>query len=182
MNNAFLCCGLSTILFSGKLMAAPVVGPGFDPRSSMLADKDGDKDEADEQKIAAKDLPPAVVAGVSKAYPIGQITGAEKKEDDGKIKYEVDVTVGTQKFELKLAEDGTLLSQSEDVDAKDLPAAVTGGVKSALPDAVIGEAEKKIKNGKTVYELDVKSGGKNLEVKVAEDGTVLSQKEDDDKD
>jgi uncharacterized membrane protein YkoI len=182
MKNAFLYCGLITTLFSSRLMAAPLAGPGFDPQGSMLADKDGDKDEGDEQKIAPKDLPPAIVAGAAKAYPSGQITGAEKKEDDGKIKYEVDVTVGTQSFELKLAEDGTLLSQSEDIDAKNLPAAVTAGVKSVLPDAVIGEAEKKIKDGKTVYELDVKSGGKNLEVKVAEDGTVLSQKEDDDKD
>jgi uncharacterized membrane protein YkoI len=176
---------MGTILISSNLFAAPAAGPSFDPRASMLAadkDKGGEKDEADEQKLTAKDLPPAVVAGAAKAYPTGQITGAEKNNEDGKIKYEVDVTVGAQKFELKLAEDGTLLSQSQDVDAKDVPTAVIAGVKSALPDAAIGDAEKKVKDGKTVYELDVKSGGKNLEVKVAEDGTVLSQKEDDDKD
>jgi hypothetical protein len=132
MKNALLYCGLGTVLISSNLIAAPVAGPSFNPCASMLAadggstapaDKDGDKDEEDEQKVTVKDLPAAVSAGAARAYPTGQITGAEKKEDDGKIK-----------------------------------------------------------NGKTVYELDVKSGGKNLEVKVAEDGTVLSQKEDDDKD
>jgi len=68
------------------------------------------------------------------------------------------------------------------IDVSAVPAAVTAGVTTAMPDAKITGAEKEIKDGKTVYELDVTSQNKKYEVKVGEDGKVISSKEEKDDD
>jgi len=79
------------------------------------------------------------------------------------------------------------LAKEEDeqtVDWKDVPAAVQSTITTNANGGTVTEIEKETKKGKLVYEADVKStDGKELEIKVAEDGTLIKVKaEDDDKD
>jgi len=60
----------------------------------------------------------------------------------------------------------------------DAPAAVKATILKEAEGSAVGDVEKEIKNGKTVYEADAKIGNNNYEIKVAEDGTLISKKPD----
>ena len=69
--------------------------------------------------------------------------------------------------------------KDEKVAIADLPKAVVDAVNAARPGGTIIEADKETaKDGTVVYEVDVKQGGKNYEVKVDASGKVLSNEED----
>ncbi|HEX4123994.1 MAG TPA: PepSY domain-containing protein [Tepidisphaeraceae bacterium] len=73
-----------------------------------------------EEKIAANDLPPKVADAVKAAFPQGTITSAEKVTKGDKVRYEVHVTSGTDKYEMKIDLDGKVLKQKlEDKDDND---------------------------------------------------------------
>lgn len=76
-----------------------------------------DKDE----KIAIKDLPKIVVDAVNTAQPGGTIAEADKEtKKDGSVVYEVDVTNGGKKYEVKVDATGKVLSNKIDnEDEKD---------------------------------------------------------------
>jgi hypothetical protein len=57
----------------------------------------------------------------------------------------------------------------------DMPAAVQKTIQNNLGAGTITETAKEVKEGKTVYQAHVrKSGGQEVEVKVAEDGKLIS--------
>ena len=62
-------------------------------------------------------------------------------------------------------------------------AQVPEAAQKSLSDQAMGNkidtVDKEMDNGRTVYEADVMMDGKNHEIKVAEDGTVISNKLDD---
>ena len=58
------------------------------------------------------------------------------------------------------------------------PAAVQKTLTDEAKGNKIETVDKETEDGKTVYEADVKIGGKNYEIKVAEDGTLISKKLD----
>jgi uncharacterized membrane protein YkoI len=64
----------------------------------------------------------------------------------------------------------------------ELPAAVQKTINDNLGGGTVTETEKETKDGKTYYEAQVKkSGGGEVEIKVAEDGKLIGVgKEDDD--
>jgi hypothetical protein len=65
----------------------------------------------------------------------------------------------------------------------DLPPAVQKTIQDNLAGGTVTEAKKETKDGKTFYEAEVqKSGGENVEIKVAEDGKLINvgKEEDDD--
>lgn len=70
-------------------------------------------------------------------------------------------------------------TDDEEVPVEKLPKAVVKAIKAKYPDATLVEAEKETDDGKTVYEVKIKTGGKKFEIKVSVDGTI--QPEDDDK-
>lgn len=71
----------------------------------------------------------------------------------------------------------------KDIAVKDVPQKVLDAATKAVPGGVVSEAAVET-DGKGVktYELDVKVGDKETEVRVSEDGTVLSTKAEDGKD
>jgi uncharacterized membrane protein YkoI len=57
----------------------------------------------------------------------------------------------------------------------DMPAAVQKTIQDKLGGGTITETTKEIKKGKTVYQAHVrKAEGEEVEIKVAEDGTLIS--------
>jgi hypothetical protein len=74
--------------------------------------------------------------------------------------------------------------EAGDVKVKlaDCPAAVQDTLKKEAGAGTIGNVEKDAEDGKTSYEADVTIDGKAWEIKVAEDGKLVSKAIDDDKD
>lgn len=59
-----------------------------------------------------------------------------------------------------------------------VPAPVRATLKREAGGAEIKSVDKEEQHGKTIYETDVMSGGKNWEIKVDENGRLLSKKLD----
>jgi uncharacterized membrane protein YkoI len=156
-----------------------------------------------EVKVSVSDLPDVVKATLEKEVSGGTIGKIEKEEKDGKVVYEVDFKIEGKEFELKIADDGTVLKKEaeeekeekegeerdkEDRDEavtvalNDLPQAVQDTVTNEAKGGEIGEIEKEEEGGKVVYDVDVKIEGKKFELKIADDGTLLKKKADEDKD
>ena len=70
------------------------------------------------------------------------------------------------------------------MDWKDLPPAVQATITANANGGTVTEVESETKKGKVVYEADVKTAGKKeIEIKVAADGTLIKVKAgDEDKD
>jgi hypothetical protein len=65
------------------------------------------------------------------------------------------------------------------VQFSQVPQAVQTTLKEESHGATIATVDKETDEGKTIYEADVDIKGKNYEIKVAEDGTLISKKLDD---
>jgi len=75
---------------------------------------------------------------------------------------------------------GTMAYANDESEAEikltDCPAAVQKTLAREAHGATIEEVEKETEDGKTVYEAEVKIDGKEYEIEVAEDGTLLEKK------
>ena len=69
--------------------------------------------------------------------------------------------------------------KEEKVAMTQAPAAVQKTFAAEAPGAKIDQVDKESEDGKTTYEADVMLGGKNYEIKVAEDGSLIGKKLDD---
>ncbi len=65
-------------------------------------------------------------------------------------------------------------SKEIEITVSDVPASIVAIVQNALPGISLNEAEKEIKNNTVVYELEGKLiNGKEYEIEIAEDGTII---------
>jgi uncharacterized membrane protein YkoI len=55
----------------------------------------------------------------------------------------------------------------------DVPPAVQNAIKSAGDPTTLKPIQRKTKDGKTVYEVELQKDGRNTRLEIAEDGTVL---------
>ena len=67
----------------------------------------------------------------------------------------------------------------EKVTIDQVPAAVKATILKEAGDHKITEIEKETKDGKTIYEAEWIAGDKKVEIKVAEDGTLISKETED---
>jgi uncharacterized membrane protein YkoI len=129
-----------------------------------------------EEKIKPEQLPKAVADAVKARFPEGKITDAAKEEDDGKVVYDVELKMNGRKYESDILADGTILEVEKEVDAKDLPAAVTKAVEAQYPKSTIKEVMEvdKVKGKEEKpdhYEVTIKtSDGKEVESLLTLDG------------
>jgi uncharacterized membrane protein YkoI len=141
-----------------------------------------------ELKLA--ECPAAVQKTLKREANGAKIDEVEKEAEDGKTIYEADVTIDGKKYDITVAEDGTLLEKAleEDEDAddgkkgeevevkrSDCPVAVQKTLKREANGASIDAVGKETKDGKIIFEVDVKIDGKNYEIRVAEDGILISK-------
>lgn len=126
-------------------------------------------------------LPEKVAKAALEAVPGGKISDIDRDIKDGKSTWELGVEAGGKEFEVKVDDDGKVLSKVEVVTEKlkvaDLPAAVVDGVKKEWPGAKITSAEKLTKGGVVSYEMDVDVAKKTYEVVFSAEGKMLSKAE-----
>ncbi|MBY0262743.1 MAG: hypothetical protein K2Q20_10390 [Phycisphaerales bacterium] len=70
----------------------------------------------EEQAVTMAQLPAPVLATLQRESAGGEIKSIEREVKKGKAVYEADVLVAGSTWELKIADDGTLLSKKEDKD------------------------------------------------------------------
>jgi uncharacterized membrane protein YkoI len=64
-------------------------------------------------------------------------------------------------------------AQEAEISLDQVPRAVTDSARAKFPGGEIKEASKETEDGKTVYELEMKHDGRNMDVTLKEDGTLV---------
>ena len=138
----------------------------------------------DEQKIKLDDLPKAVKATVKKLYPDAKLISASKEtaeDDEDETIYEVELKVDGKSVDLTIDDEGELEEIEKEIDADDLPRAVTRAAVKRFPNGKITKVEEVTdEDDKVVYELAIKTEGKETEVVMAPNGKILAIEGDDD--
>ena len=69
----------------------------------------------------------------------------------------------------------TLVARAEDetIPLDKVPPAVMAAVKAKFPGAEIKGAEKEVEDGKTTFEIELKDAGRDVDVALSADGTIL---------
>jgi hypothetical protein len=70
---------------------------------------------------------------------------------------------------------GPARSPADEVSLEQVPPAVRATIERELGGGRLEEIERETKNGRTVYEVELVRDGKEREVHIAEDGTVLER-------
>lgn len=142
---------------------------------------------SDEEKIALKDVPKAVLDAVKAKFPKAEIKGAEKEVEDGKTTYEIAIEDDERDIDVALRADGKIVEIEKEVAAKDLPKAVADALAAKYPKAKIKKAEELVEfeDGEEEKSFEVvveESGAKSVEVKITPDGKIVKHDEEDDDD
>lgn len=127
-------------------------------------------------------LPAAVQAAVKALFQTATIEKSGMEKESVKM-YEVKVKDGNKESDVKLAEDGIVVEVETVEDINALPEAVAQTFKAQ--DAKLSKVEKAVEHAQlkvvkldtpiTTYEAKITKGGKETEIKVAADGTILKQ-------
>jgi uncharacterized membrane protein YkoI len=128
---------------------------------------------ADDEDAMAK-APAAVQATAKKVLGDKKCEGFDKEDADGKPAYEVSYKVDGVDHSTLIAENGDVISEETDVDLAKVPAAVIEAAKTSHADGKIDEAAIVTEDGKSCYELDVIVGKDTHEIKISNDGKVIS--------
>jgi len=151
-----------------------------------------------EVKVSIEEVPAAVRATILAEAEGGTINEIEMETEDGQTVYEADVIIDGREIEIEVAADGTLLGKEteddegddddeddedeEEISLDDVPAAVKVTILKEAQDAEIEELVKETEDGQTVYEAEFEADGKEIEIEVATDGTLLEKEIEDDDD
>jgi len=156
-----------------------------------------------EEKVTLDQVPQAVKATILKEAGGAKIKEIEKETKGERTVFEAEFVKDGKEIEIKVAPDGTLLKREvegeeeehegrreheeheQKVTLDQVPAAVKATILKEAGGAKIREIEKETKGDRTIYEAEFVKDGKEIEIKVAPDGTLLKRKverEDDDED
>jgi len=72
-----------------------------------------------------------------------------------------------------LAAVAAVRADEEKVPLDKVPPAVIKAVKDKFPAATLKQAEKEVEDGKTTYEIGLDDAGRNVDVSLKEDGTII---------
>ncbi|MHC4212264.1 MAG: PepSY-like domain-containing protein [Planctomycetota bacterium] len=136
------------------------------------------------EDVSLSELPQSVRIAIERELKGMEIGDIERDEDNGKIVYEAEAD-GDIDIKIKIAEDGTLLQREDELETKDLPAAILNAVKKIFGDIDIDDVEKRYQHGrKAYYKIEVENDKFEADLEIAEDGTILrkeiDEKSDDD--
>lgn len=127
-------------------------------------------------------LSAAAQAAVKALFPNAAIGKCNMEEEEMKV-YEVKIKDGDKESEVTISADGTVVEVATVEDISALPAAVAKALKAQ--DAKVSKAETSVEHAQlklvkldtpiTTYEADITKDGKEAEITVAADGTILKQ-------
>lgn len=134
---------------------------------------------AQESKVAAKDVPAAVIAAFKSAYPTATIKGYAREKENGKTFYEIESKDGNTGRDVLYNPDGSVAEVEETLAASGLPVGVREVISSKYPGAVVTKAEKTTEKNaagdKVGYEVIAKQGKKRISLEFDADGKLKSK-------
>jgi uncharacterized membrane protein YkoI len=131
-----------------------------------------------EKHIKRSDLPAAVQKTSDEQSKGATVRGYAKEREEGKLEYEVELTVGGHSKDVTIDPAGNVLEVEEQVALEALPAAVRDGLQKKAGNGKITKVETITKHGTLVaYEAQVLAGGKKSEVQVGPGGKPLDHEE-----
>jgi tRNA A37 threonylcarbamoyladenosine dehydratase len=134
---------------------------------------------AQDEKVDPDKLPQKVKDALKSRFPGAMITTASKATENGEVIYDIEMTRNGRKHEMDCKEDGTLVDVENQIDAKDLPEAVTSAVKAKHPNCTIKEVMEVLvvkdkKETRDHFEVIIDTAEKKeVELAVALDGKIL---------
>jgi hypothetical protein len=133
---------------------------------------------AAEQRISRAELPLLVQKTADAQASGATVRGYSKDTEDGKLEYEVEMTVNGHSKDVTIAPDGSLLEIEEQVNIDSLSPEVRSGLNAKAGKGRISKVESLTKHGKIVaYEAKVLTRGKRSEIQVGPDGKSLDHEE-----
>lgn len=118
----------------------------------------------------AKTPPEAVLNAFNLKFPTATNTKWSMENDQ---EWEVDFKNNNVKSSANFTNDGIWIETETEISISDLPANIVTAINQANPGCKIIEADKiENNNSQTLYEADIKSGGKKKEVIYKQDGTT----------
>jgi uncharacterized membrane protein YkoI len=132
----------------------------------------GKKDK--EQVVALDQAPAAVRDSVTKTVGSNKLDRLTRESEDGKVVYEAEYHANGVKHSLSVRETGEVIEDEQPVAVADLPPAVSKAVSAKHPDGTLAEAELVEAGGQKFYEVVVRVGKPEREVKVNAAGQILA--------
>ena len=86
------------------------------PSRVAFAAEEKEKEEGNETKMKLANVPAAVQKTLAEESKGAKIETVDKETDEGKTIYEADVQINGKNYEIKVLEDGTLLSKKLDME------------------------------------------------------------------
>jgi uncharacterized membrane protein YkoI len=133
-------------------------------------------------------LPAAVKEAITKLYTQAVVEEVEVEEEGVKV-YEIELKHNGRELELTIAADGTILEVESEVVMENLPNAVQAAIIKAAAGAKIEEVKEevtywvvrlqKLQKPETTYEAELLRDGKEIEIEIAANGSILEQKAQD---
>jgi hypothetical protein len=135
---------------------------------------------SDDEEIRLSDCPGAVQKTFREEARGATIDAVNKETEDGETSYWVDVVIGGKAYVIGVDEDGRLIDKSLDVGDDEVsffecPAAVQKALREESKGANISQVTKEIQYGVMTYGAVVPLGGRQYEIRVAEDGTLTGK-------
>jgi biopolymer transport protein ExbD len=131
-----------------------------------------------EKHIKKSDLPPAVQKTAEEQSAGATIRGYTQETENGKLEYEVEMTVNGHSKDVSIDASGNVLEVEESATLDALPVAVRQGLQKKAGGGKIVRVESITKQGKVVaYEAHILTGTKRSEAQVGPDGTPLDHEE-----
>lgn len=133
---------------------------------------------AAEKKLSKADLPAPVQKTAEEQSKGATVLGYSSDREDGKLEYEVKMTVDGHSKAATIAPDGSLIEIEEQVSMDNLSAPVKAGLLAKAGKGTIRKIESLTKHGTIVaYEAQVYTVGKHSEVQVGPEGKPLDHEE-----
>jgi len=128
---------------------------------------------AKEVEVTIDQVPQAVRDAILKEAGDNKIDEIEKETKGDKVTYEAEWKVAGREVEITLAEDGKILAREQEITLEQAPQAVREAILKAAGDNKVKEVSRITRGDKTCFEAEWKANGKEIEIQLAEDGTIL---------
>lgn len=136
-----------------------------------------------DEHVSLADVPPAAVKAVKDRFPGAEIRDrVEKETKKAGVFHEFELLKNGKKIEAEVSPEGRFGKIEADLDAADLPKAVTDAIAAKYPSGRVTKAEEEIRfrgdRETKTFEVDIRVDGKSLDLKLDPDGKILEIDDD----
>jgi hypothetical protein len=128
--------------------------------------------------VERKDLPVAVEAVVAKVTQGRSVQEfkLQRRLRDGQQVFDAEIDLDGVENELTIDEQGKVLESERDMAVSELPPGIPTAIQTALPGAILMEAEHHTKDATAFYEIELRFDRHRHKLYMAEDGQILRHK------